>query len=130
MPRKKGRANTSIKDLVQAMQEVIEQGERDTDANIEAVAEKLDLTPLTVRQKIRAAKFDYPQVRLMDLTFFVAKPGQRKETYEEDELNEFFAELLGKPIDDIEAELEEAKVELEEDEKKRAGRKRTVKTTN
>ena len=123
MVTRKRAATVSIKELAQAMQEIIEEGSQDVKANVKALAVKLGLKESTVDQKIRQAKFKYPQFRLLDLSYFVAKPGARGESYPEDELNEFFAEILDKSVEDIEAELEDAKAELEEDLERRESRR-------
>lgn len=114
----------NIRDLATAMMEIIEEGNRDVKTNVKALAEKLGRTELTVKQKIRDAKFKYPQLRLLDLSFFVATPGKRKKEVNEDEMNEFFAELLEAPMDEVEAGVEEAKVAIQEDLEKREEKRR------
>jgi len=113
----------NVKDLVRGMLQIIERGERDTKKNVEDLAKLLGITELTCRQKIRDAKSRYPQIRQLDLTYFVATPGKRKETVDEDELNNFMAEVLQKPIEEVEAEVEEAKAEIEAEEAKREERR-------
>jgi hypothetical protein len=124
MARKKRAATVSLKDLMVAMKEVIELGDRDVDKNVAAVAERVGLQPGTVKTRIRNSRMEVPHLRLLDLSYFLGTPGQRKETHDEEELNEFVAELFDKPLEDVEAELEDAKVELEEDLEKRKKRKK------
>lgn len=116
----------NIRDLAEAMVEIIERGERNVKQNVKDLAEKLGLTELTVKQKIRDAKFAYPQLRLLDLSYFVATPGKRKRVVDEGAMNEYFADLLNVPVNEVEAGVEEAKQEIEEDlakrEEKRARR--------
>lgn len=120
---KKRAENVSIKELIAAMQEVIEEGNEDVKTNVLTLADKLGLTELTVKTRIRQAKFEYPQFRLLDLSRFVATPGKRKETVPEDELTEFMAKVLNKPVKEVEAKVEEKRKEINEELKEKKERK-------
>ena len=123
----RGKTTVSIKDLVLAMKKVIEQGNEDPQANVNELSMMLGLTPTTVKQKIRQAKFKFPHVRLLDLSRFVGKTGQRAETYSANELDSFFAELLNRPVKEIQEEVKEAKQEIETDLANRKPRGRASK---
>lgn len=132
MARGKG-PTVSIKDLVLAMHDVIAKGNRNTKDNVKEVAQTLGLAPETVQSRIRKAKFEYPHVRLLDLSYFVRNRGPRTETYTDEELDTFFAELLKKPVKEIQSEVEDARAEIEEDLEDLANRaprkKRTVRAS-
>lgn len=123
MARKKRGATVSLKDLATAIHKVVQDGNEDADANVQAVAEMVGLTPTTVKTRISQARKKIPQMRLLNLDLFFHKAGPRQETINEDDMNAFVAELTGQPIDKVEAEVEEIREEIAETQAQREQRK-------
>lgn len=98
----------SMKDLVKVMLPIIENGDRNKPKeNLEQAAKELGVAPSTVLGKIRKWRKEHPQFQLIDTTYFTGRQGPYTEVYTEDELNSFFAEVLGKPKEEVEQKVAE-----------------------
>jgi hypothetical protein len=100
---KRGRGvSVSIKQLVEAMLPIIEKGNpNNTQENLAECAKVLQVAPSTVLNKIRKFRRTHPQFNLIDSTYFTGRQGPAPERYTEQELDEFFAQALGKSVGEI-----------------------------
>lgn len=112
--RKPKAAKTTLVDLVRAMTPIIQHGDRDDrEKNVAECAKVLGVATSTVRGKIRKYRNEVPQFRLLDSSFFLAGKGPQKETFNEQDLNKFFADILQKPVEEVAAAAEKIAAEMQ-----------------
>ncbi len=105
MAKSRGR-NVPLSTLIREMQQIIQEGNQDVKANVQTLAERIGLTPDTTKQKMSQAKKKYPQLQLMELQYFFATTGPPADNYTPEEMNRMLAEILNKPVKEVEKEAE------------------------